>query len=227
MKGIAALCVLLCGCGLYFGDGDDDPPCAREGDGAKPSPPLQEVRDPSTGVCQYADGGGGGWCEDECGPCYYDEPAIATDWAACYGKCFDLGENECFTTSGCYASYIEDPAADGKRNFWGCWDTAPSGPVQGGGCLNLDAYGCSRHDDCIAVYYGRSDSTNTAYEGTKFAQCAPELVFPEPIECAAVATEAACIARADCIPMYEGSDCTCGPNGCTCQTLTYDRCEAL
>ena len=226
MKALAAFAVLLlCGCDLYFGGDGDDAPCVRTGDGAKPSPPLQEVRDPNTGVCTYADGGGGGWCEDECGPCYYDEPAIAQDWGACYGKCYDLPEASCFDAPGCYAAYIEDPAADGKTTYWGCWDTAPSGPVNDGSCTNLDGYGCSRHDDCIAVYIGRSDSTNTAYEGTKFASCMPERALDTP--CEAAISEMACIARADCIPMYEGSDCTCGPNGCECQTLTYDRCEPL
>src|SRR5262245_32503861 len=142
LKGLAALCVVLAGCDLYFGG--DDVQCEKWGMGGArpPTEPQQEVRDPATGVCSYASGGGGYVCEDECGPCYYDDtPTIAQDWGACYGSCYGLGETACFATSGCYAAYLEDPAADGKRDYWGCWNTAPSGPVRGA-CTNLSAYEC-------------------------------------------------------------------------------------
>jgi hypothetical protein len=250
-KGLLVLCVLLSGCDLYFG-GDDDP-CEgiSMGGGPRPTPPAQEVRDPNTGVCTYQGYDGTG-CVNECGPCPLDDqPAIAVDWAACYGSCYDLDESTCFATSGCYAAYVEDPAADGKRDFWGCWNTAPSGPVQGA-CDNLDAYGCSRHDNCIAVYTGTSDATNTAYEGTKFLRCLAEQNLPAhctdntqcgpnlycdtstwtcqsvpDAACTAILAENACIARTDCQPLYEGTDCTCDSSGCHCQTYTFTGCESL
>jgi len=270
MKGLAAVVLLLAGCDLYFGGGGGDDVCNGTGGGVRPSPPAQEVRDPNTGVCQYSGGGGGG-C-DECGNCYA-EPAIALDWGACYGACSDLAENTCMATSGCYAAYIDDPAADGLPQFWGCWNVAPSGPVQGA-CDNLDAYSCSRHDNCIAVYSGKSDATNTAYEGTTFERCAIEQTaayctdntqcgehefcdtstcYPSPtcpncptcgacpdsnvcygvcqqvsdVPCEALYVENACIARTDCSPLYEGSDCTCDMTGCHCQVLTFVGCEPL
>lgn len=284
MKGLAVIAVLLCGCDLYFGLGGGGDDVCVNGGGAIYPEPAYELRDPSTGVCQYIGGGGGGWCDDTCGPCPAYEtdaidagaPALA-DWGACYGACSGLGEQSCFTTPGCFAAYLDDPNTDGGREFWGCWESAPSGPVQGS-CTNLDAQQCSRHDDCIAVYSGVIDAMDTAYPGTKFQQCAPEPLtfctsdaacggdsfcdlttcYPSPtctecptcgacpdsntcygvcvpkdcnsqntcpVACEMLATEAACTARTDCTPVYDGDDCTCYPGYCECQVLTYARCE--
>ena len=43
--------------------------------------------------------------------------------------------------------------------------------------------------------------------------------------CERLTTEAACTGRADCSPLYTGTDCTCDSSGCTCETLTFERCE--
>jgi len=43
--------------------------------------------------------------------------------------------------------------------------------------------------------------------------------------CASLATEAACLARTDCDAVYNGSNCTCDKNGCTCQSETYSHCQ--
>jgi hypothetical protein len=43
--------------------------------------------------------------------------------------------------------------------------------------------------------------------------------------CEALTTESACTGRADCTPVYTGSDCTCFPWGCSCETTTYARCQ--
>jgi hypothetical protein len=282
---LAVLAVLLCGCDLYFGDDD----CDGWGMGGGAAP-AYEVRDPYTGQCQTV-GGGGGWdCDSSCGPCTY--PAVAelsiADWGMCWGTCAGLEEESCFVAPGCYAAYLNDAETDGPPSFWGCWDTAPSGPVQGS-CANLDAYECSRHDNCIAIY-------NEGTGGTQFATCAPEpattcdstscapgyhceqqcygtkadgtmstceavcvadvgceavdcapgytctqacypdangqttcgpACVPETLACETLTTESACIARNDCVPVYDGQDCTCYPDGCTCQVLTYERCQTL
>jgi hypothetical protein len=338
MKRLVLAALLLTGCDLYFGGGGGDDVCNYGTGGGGALPPAYEVRDPNTGVCQYQ--GGGYPCDGVCGPCEGDVAIAQPDWGACYGHCSGLDEAACFTTSGCYAAYLDDPAADGKRDFWGCWETAPSGPIQGQ-CSNLDAQSCSRHDDCIAIYSGMSDATDTAYAGTKFLQCAaepttyctsnadcgadaicdttqcypdpncpscptcgacPDVCYgvcipkdpmacdvidcgpgyhcdeqcygdpmmqscqpvcvqditcasvdcgpgytcaqtcttgtngqvtcyptcqPDPAACATLTSEAACVARMDCIPVYDGQDCTCYPDHCECQVLTYERCEAL
>ena len=284
MKGLAVLVLLLSGCDLYFGGGDDDvdPPCLGTGRDYQD----QGQRDPLTGTCQWNYP-----CEDgcSCAGAEGDTKAVPeADWGACYSQCSDLDVLSCFSTAGCFAAYIDNPAADG-RQYWGCWQTAPSGPAQGQ-CLGLDAYGCSRHDNCIAVYASTVHSS-----ATKFEACEPELIA-EPtacdvitcptgyqcdeqcsggsdckpacvsnVTCAAVdcapgytcaelcgagpngvdtcgpacvptqpqaacstlATESSCIARTDCVPVYDGDNCTCYPNGCECQVLTYARCESL
>jgi hypothetical protein len=326
MKGLAVLALLLSGCDLYFGGGDDvDPPCYGTGGGQK----IDGQRDPSTGECQYDYG-----CIDSCECAYDDKLAPDRDWATCNSYCTNLDAQSCFVTPGCYAAYIDNPAADG-RQFWGCWQTAPSGPIQGA-CANLDAWSCSRHDNCVAVY-----SSNVNSNATVFQACEPEAVaycvddtacganshcdttvcypsptcpscptcgacpdsntcygicVPEPqacdsitcapgyhcdqqcsggndckpacvsdvtcdavdcvpgyacaelcgpgpngvltcgpacvpsqppTACSMLATEAMCIARADCVPVYDGDNCTCYPDHCECQVLTYDRCESL
>jgi hypothetical protein len=43
--------------------------------------------------------------------------------------------------------------------------------------------------------------------------------------CETLTTEAQCTARGDCNAVYAGMNCTCDPD-CTCQTLTYERCES-
>jgi hypothetical protein len=329
---VAAIAVLLAGCDLYFGGGGDDvvdPPC-EYGSGASVA---YEVRNPHNGRCEQQSGGGG-WCDDRCIPC--DDHGIAQDWGACYGHCFGLPETACWTTSGCYAAYQDDLDDNTRREFWGCWNTPPSGPVQGGGCANLDAYECSRHDDCSAVYNrdatsfngpsfqqctieplaycvddtgcgsdafcdtsvcypsptcpscptcGACPDSNTCYglcvpkepmacdaivcgpgyhceeQCTGTESCTPACVHDitcetvacapgescaitcttdangqrtcrpscvtDPTQCAALATESACLARTDCRPVYDGQDCTCYPDHCECQILTYERCEAL
>lgn len=149
------------GCDLYF-NGGDDAPCAYDDRGGV-AIAYAEYRDPSTGTCI----GGGGYypCDDKCGPCPAAEIA-PPDMGMCVSECTGLSEGTCQATSGCYASYWDDPAADGKRVFEGCWETAPSGPVQGI-CEGLDAYECSRHDDCSLIYSG--------FDGaTKFITCASE-----------------------------------------------------
>ena len=39
--------------------------------------------------------------------------------------------------------------------------------------------------------------------------------------------EMACAAREDCLPLYTGYGCTCGPDGaCACETWEFSRCES-
>ena len=281
-KGLALIAVLLCGCDLYFGGGGgDDDVC--NGGGTKAEPAYQ-LRNPYSGQCEYY--GGGGYCDESCGPCPLLTPP-EPDWGMCYGACDGLDALTCKATPGCFAASLDNNTATG-RQYWGCWDTAPSGPVQGS-CLNEDAYGCSRHDNCVAVYWSGIDTVETG-----FAACEPEQAIepdacdvidcgagyhceqqctgdacqpvcsadatcanvdcganytcaelcntgpngiltcgpacvpnqPQPA-CAMLQTESACIARADCVPVYDGQDCTCYPDHCECQVLTYERCEGL
>jgi hypothetical protein len=158
--------LFLAGCDMYFGG--DDTVCADQGGGAAP---YNQYRDPLTGTCV----GGGSWggCDGSCGPC--PEPATGevdgyVDMGQCYSQCTGLAQDQCEATSGCYAAIYDDGTAL-KAEYEGCFQTAPSGPVQGS-CANLDAFECSRHDDCELIY-GR----NTGPE-SRFVECRDEAYVP-------------------------------------------------
>jgi hypothetical protein len=358
---VIAVLVPASGCSIYFGDdtGDD---ClgAVEGDSA----PGPGYRNPDNGTCEYWGGGG---CYDSGGGAQA-EP----DWASCSTSCEGLDELSCLAAAECRGAYIGwtcPPWADSESDclpsmneFYQCWGIAPSGPAEPEDCWGLDAYACSRHNDCSAVYqyveapgddggfqnavsfvgcqpepapqgcysdtecpsgyectadtecnpppgcdpdggtcdsdapevcYGQCvPSTNscaavdcgpgyhceeecwpcddadgdgmcepfcqptcvpdyntcaaidcgpgyecqelcwpcdplpdgTGCEGGPY--CEPQCVPVEPQEvCESLASEDACIARADCVAVYQGDDCECTPAGCTCEILTYERCE--
>jgi hypothetical protein len=139
------------------------------------------LRNPYTGTCDsFGGGGGGGGCDEplpaEPAPGSNDEAdrAPAPDWASCASGCEGLDEFTCAATAGCRGAYVDGSLCEGGLcpqyyQFFECWGVAPSGPVQGGDCYLLDAYECSRHDDCSAVYAG-DPSTGAA----SFAYCQPE-----------------------------------------------------
>ena len=160
-----------------------------------------------TGECQSF--GGGGWCDRGCGPCpdYAALTPAHPDWATCYSQCEALDEASCLEASGCYAAYWEDgwgADAPSLSGFKGCHATAPSGPVQGGGCYNLDAHACSRHDDCSLVYEGEYGPTDEQV-GVGFARCVPE---PSANGCAAVTCGPGYHCEEQCYP--------CDPMSGTC-----------
>lgn len=160
------LVVLLAGCIL-----DDKPPPCQYG---APGFASQQLRDPSTGMCQDQ----GYPCDSACGPC--PATGIASpDWATCDGMCAGLTEPQCLATASCHAAYQDAPTP--SPVFWGCWDLPPSGPVHGS-CANLDAQTCSEHDDCTSLY------TSPVNAGPNFVpsfeRCAPEpSVSCDAIDC--------------------------------------------
>jgi hypothetical protein len=205
---LAVMVVALGGCDLYFGGDDEPDPCNGGGYGAD-AIYYGEYRDPATGTCT---GYGGGYpCDDKCGPCPAAETGAAQpDMGLCYSECTGLSETQCMAADGCYAAFYDDPTADGKRDFEGCWQIAPSGPGTGS-CVGLDAYACARHDDCSMLY-----SYATASGSAKFLQC-----IPEPA--------AYCASDYDC---GTGSYCDmtncypppgCGPND-VCPAVCYGIC---
>lgn len=203
----------LSGCHIWFGDDD----CYYGG--ASPEADAIGLRNPYTGLCEYRGGGGGG---STCGDYGGDlaEPApVPADWATCYSACTGLAEEACLATSGCRAAYVSNCAegmdcTDVAYTFFECWAVAPSGPVQGESCDNLDAYDCSRRDDCVARHYpydlcasggadcapgSRLDPARTG----NFETCAPEAAQPQ-----------VCYSSADCMPGYfcDMSECLPPPN---------------
>lgn len=164
---LLALSLLLTtsACGFYFGDDDDDPclyPAETTGADYQPL----ELRNPFTGECQSF--GGGGWCDYECGPCpAYDEPAVADpSWGYCESQCTGLDEAACLDTPACRGAYVDvcPPYADcdveSALAFADCWAVDQTGPIQGE-CSGLDAWDCSRHDDCRAVHWNAGEDACT------------------------------------------------------------------
>jgi hypothetical protein len=196
-----------------------EPVCA-----AGDSLPMPQQRDPESGQCV---GGGGPPCSND----GFDPapPGPGQDWGSCESECTDLSEGDCRASDACRAIYANAcrPNEDCYAlEYAACWPTAPSGPVRGGSCQNLDAYTCSLHDDCTAIHAndwsacGSDDCTPTL---SRFERCDDESA--PPLVCYLL-PESACIERDDCTPLYEGIDCSCTPMGCGCNDWSFTACEA-
>ncbi len=191
-----------------------------------PPPGGPELRNPDTGKCENFGGGG-------CG----GVPIAMPDWGFCTSVCTGLDEASCKATDACRAIYANacSPWQDCfALTYKECWQTAPSGPVRGGGCAGLTAGECSRHDDCIANHdsdwsaCSPMDST-CAWTIGGFLSCGDESTPPPPPppppSCESITDEMTCIGRSDCEPEYVGSNCSCDMFGCTCTTWTFTSCR--
>ena len=192
---LAVPLVLASGCGIYFGNDDDDDwdECPPYG-AIDPGAPL-EIRNPYTGQCEYY--GGGDWCDPLCGPCTADGAAEAPlpSWGFCDSFCSGLDEASCLVNPGCRGGYIEtcapnDPSCDlsADRVFWECWQTDFQGPQQAEDCASItDAWQCSIYDNCIAVHDDDCDATPNAdpIDGLGIACGLGDFIAcqPEPVGC--------------------------------------------
>lgn len=215
------------GCTLYFGGDDGDDICAY-GAAEDEALAVESLRNPDTGGCEDWDGGGGG---GGCGATDWGAPEPTPDWASCWGYCEGLDEGTCLVTSGCRAAYGGTaldgsgggadadcaPGFCGGEEFMGCWGTAPTGPIQGGGCAGLDAYACSLHDDCTAHYYNEILPDDGI--ASRFSYCADE------------GWNVGCYSNMDCPVGYECNAAeVCGtPPGCesgeACPDVCYGSCQ--
>lgn len=229
---LALAAVPLGGCDLYFG-GDDEPPCAYGAGGAVAPDVANGYRNPYSGQCEYY-GGPYYPCDDACGPCpAADVASPPYDYASCYSQCEGLTEDTCAGESGCYVAYLGDAT---KQEFLGCYATAPSGPVQGS-CTNLDAYACSRHDNCSALYspMGGQHFIKCMEETTSSCECGPGYRCEQQCDanamCDQVCVSNQTCASVDCAPGYTcAQTCTngvCGPtclaDPAACSTLTTEQ----
>jgi len=151
LAALLGLAISQSGCILY---GDDDD-CVYGGGGGIAD---YELRNTFSGTCEWF----GGTVEGDCRGDYdMAEPFAFPDWGECYGHCSGLDETTCMAASGCRVAYIYlCPEGDicAGLEYFGCWATAPSGPIQGGECLGLDAQSCSQHDDCVARHWAADGS---------------------------------------------------------------------
>jgi hypothetical protein len=166
--------VFATGCSLYFTGGDD---CFF----GAPEVSDTDRRDPFTGACvpfQYP-------CDGVCGPCTalsIDTSSTAPsagrprelrtvaepDWAVCYNACGGHDEAGCAADPQCRVIYDANSNVDEPPRYRECWGIAPSGPADPGGCSGLDAYECSRHNDCVAYYDDDGDQL-------RFTMCVDEV----------------------------------------------------
>ncbi len=212
------------GVGGPFGRCVTEKPSCGPATPVPPPPPPQPRRNPESGKCESQGGGGD--------PCSGVDMPPPQDWAVCDGQCSGLNEATCKASDACRAIYANErpPNVDDFHLIYkDCWPTAPSGPVHGGQCQGLDAYRCSLHDDCVAQHdsdwSGCMDPAHCDWTIGHFLSCAAESQPPPPPPACSTLAEPACISRSDCEPLYLGSNCSCSPAGCTCQTWTFDLCQ--
>ena len=86
-------------------------------------------------------------------------------------------------------------------------------------CANVD---CGLGFECVESC--AQPTTDTSGGGAPL-QCYPQCV--PTTACEVLPDEAACTGRSDCTPVYDGQNCTCYPGYCSCEILTYERCESL
>jgi hypothetical protein len=217
----ASVFALASGCFIY-----DDDRCDF-GTAADERAPQAEQRNPETGQCEVQ---GGGYptpdprCDDDDEP---REPQPADDsdgaqaledWGMCYGGCEGLDEATCLDTPLCRAAYVGQCLQDvscyaGSEGleFYECWSVAPQNPTSTGSCGNLDAYECSRHDNCAAVHDqaqgaaggeggAEAPQSDLAIAIGRFTTCVPELTacdLEDPDSCG---DGARCVADPECQP---------------------------
>jgi len=190
-----------------------------------------------------------------CLAAYYEDTSTAdlpakTTFRGCYstapsgpistGTCANLDAQQCSRHDNC-AMYYDAGFQEG--NFTRCaaeptmgcatMDCAPNthceeqcrecGPTEDCSGTHVCASTCVPDGDvCAAATCQAGYDCVPVCNGTT---CTPSCV-PQTA-CAALSTESACAARGDCTTVYNGTDCTCYPGqGCTCEVLTYDHCEA-
>ncbi len=186
---VAVLALLLPACTIHWG-GDDDIYCPALDEGA-PFVPDPGLLNPWTLVCESFGGGGCG----SCGPCAGDaeaDPAAIPSWGSCASGCEGLAEAQCQSAANCRTVYDDiclftDGPCSLLTPFLGCYPIDQTGPATGA-CDGLDAWECSRHNDCLASYRsspGCRDGADGDGDGQvdeadecsyQFGRCAAELV---------------------------------------------------
>lgn len=163
----AALCLALApACTISWG-GDDDVICPLEADdGNGISAPLPGLLNPWNLQCEYYGGGTG------CSGAEEADRAPPPTWGSCDSTCGGLDETTCIATAACRTAYdhnclLTDGPCPALTPFLGCFPVDTTGPVQGI-CEGLDAFECSRHDNCLATY-------NESNGLRQFQLCLPEL----------------------------------------------------
>jgi hypothetical protein len=216
-------------------------------------PDCYGVCAPKPKTCDYVDCLPGAHCEEQCtvnegGGGMYCEPVCIEDMSCanvdcgpgttCIEVCADDGDG----MSTCRAQCVSDKDPGSCTGNVACDEApppCPNGTVPGikdgcytGYCIPTAQCGPSDPGDCVgqvictlappACPVGTTPGIrNGCYTG----YCIPDDACA-PSACETLTSESACTSRMDCAAVYTGSNCTCTATGCTCEDLTYARCEA-
>ena len=178
---------------------------------------------------------------------YQDAPSVTT-FKGCWatplsgpiqgGDCWNLGAQECSRHDDCSMYFGDGYGNDTPMNAiiagQGFSHCAPEPTTQG--CTNVNCgpgshcedqcYPCDGQVVCATPPPACPTGTVAGrVNGCWSGFCIPQSDCPM-IACESLTSEASCLGRPECTPVYGGSNCTCSPNGgCTCQDLTFERCE--
>lgn len=92
-------------------------------------------------------------------------------WGACASTCNELDEAGCLGTAGCRATYDHDcffgvGTCTRPSAFLACYPNDRNLDLVTG-CEGLDAWSCSRHEQCVGLYRETAD-------GFMYARCVPD-----------------------------------------------------
>jgi len=160
------------------------------------------------------------WSTDQTGPvqgscegldawsCSLHDDCVAVHWDACTPS----AESDALIDAGCLGNFMAC-----EPEIRGCYgDTECAADER---CNAADV--CLPPPDCTTT----DPSTGiSACDGVCWGWCVPTGDPPPPPACEELVGEDACVARDDCIPYYEGVDCTCDASGCTCADWVFTSC---
>jgi hypothetical protein len=168
------------------------------------------LRDPETGRCMMV-------------PEHYQ----AAGWEPCDDGESCTGDADCGDGSHC-------STRDGEcLPHPGCGDGMDCPAVCTGVCVPDEAT-CTHDGQCGAGFHcSTRDGDCLPPPGCDDGEVCPAVCggvcvpdgIPPPPTCYAIESEATCIARADCEPVYVGSDCHCDAGGCGCDSHTFAECR--
>lgn len=125
---------------------------------------------------------------------------------------------------GCIIKHDEDHVADDGSEGCGGYGTSRGGSPSAG---NSGAGGSSSEA-------GAGGSSGEGGSGASAGDSGTGGIVepPPPPECVELETELSCSERADCTPVYAGTDCSCGPEctciggepGCVCESFGFLVC---
>ncbi len=217
----------------YFGGGGggSGTTCGDYGGPAEPQA-ADQAPIPDWGFCD-------GFCEglveadclqaEECRGSYIDSCGGACDAAPSFNQCWAITPGGGFSVDGCNTYDAEECArhnecaavhglgpAGGVGSFFACINE-PGGGAPPGSCVG-DALCEIVPPECPdGTTPGIADNCYTGF-CIPFDEC-------DVLPACNIQSEAQCVSRADCEPTYEGIDCTCNGEDCTCADWVFESCS--